>query len=46
MNFEKDLDIKIPDDLVGVIENWSFYEFYKSVSIAKIRQDKLDKLGI
>ena len=46
MDLEKDLDIQIPDDLVGVIENWSFYEFYKAVSIAKIRQDKLDELGI
>jgi acyl carrier protein len=46
MDLEKDLDIQIPDDLVDVIENWSFYEFYKSVSIAKIRQDKLDELGI
>lgn len=46
MELEKDLDIQIPDELVGVLENWSFYEFYKSVSIAKIRQDKLDELGI
>jgi len=46
MNFEKDLDIEIPDYLMSDIENYNFYEFYKAVSIAKIRQDKLDELGI
>lgn len=46
MDFEKDLDIQIPDELLNTIENWNFYEFYKAVSIAKIRQDKLDELGI
>jgi acyl carrier protein len=46
MDFEKDLDIQIPDELLNTIENWNFYEFYKSVSIAKIRQDKLNQLGI
>jgi acyl carrier protein len=46
MNFEKDLDIQIPDELMNEIENWNFYEFYKAVSIARIRQDKLNKLGI
>ena len=46
MDLEKDLDIQIPDELMNEIENWNFYEFYKSVSIAKIRQDKLDELGI
>jgi len=46
MNFEKDFDIQIPDDFMNTIENWNFYEFYKAVSIAKIRQDKLNQLGI
>ena len=46
MNFEKDFDIQIPDDFMSEIENTNFYEFYKSVSIAKIRQDKLNQLGI
>ena len=46
MNFEKDFDIQIPDDFMNVIENTNFYEFYKAVSIAKIRQDKLNQLGI
>lgn len=46
MNFEKDFDIQIPDSFMSVIENKNFYEFYKSVSIAKIRQDKLNQLGI
>jgi acyl carrier protein len=46
MDFEKDLDIQIPDELMNEIENWNFYEFYKVVSIAKIRQDKLNELGI
>ena len=46
MDLEKDLDIQIPDDLMSDIENLSFYDFYKVVSIAKIRQDKLNELGI
>lgn len=46
MYLEKDLDIQIPDDLMSDIENLSFYDFYKVVSIAKIRQDKLNELGI
>jgi len=49
MDIEKDFDIQIPDDLVDVIENtnfYEFYEFYKAVSLAKIRQDKLNELGI
>ena len=46
MNFEKDFDIEIPDDLMNVIENTNFYEFYSKVSIARIREDKLNELGI
>ena len=46
MDIEKDFDIQIPDDLVDVIENTNFYEFYNNVSIARIRQDKLNELGI
>jgi acyl carrier protein len=46
MDIEKDFDIQIPDDLVDAIENTNFYEFYNNVSIARIRQDKLNKLGI
>jgi acyl carrier protein len=46
MNFEKDFDITIPDDFVNVIENTSFYEFYTQVSLARIREDKLNDLGI
>ena len=46
MDIEKDFDIQIPDDLVDTIENTNFYEFYNNVSIARIRQDKLNKLGI
>jgi acyl carrier protein len=46
MNFERDFDIEIPDDFVNVIENTSFYEFYRQVSLARIREDKLNDLGI
>jgi len=46
MDFEKDFDITIPDDFVNVIENTSFYEFYKQVSLVRIREDKLNDLGI
>lgn len=46
MNFEKDFDITIPDDFVNVIESTSFYEFYRQVSLARIREDKLNDLGI
>lgn len=46
MNFEKDFDIQIPDAFMNTIENKNFYEFYKAVSIARIRQNKLNELGI
>jgi acyl carrier protein len=46
MNFEKDFDITIPDDFVNVIENTSFYEFYRQASLVRIREDKLNDLGI
>lgn len=46
MNFERDFDITIPDDFVNVIENTSFYEFYRQVSLERIREDKLNELGI
>jgi acyl carrier protein len=46
MDFEKDFDIEIPDDFVEVIENTSFYKFYEQVSLARIREDKLNDLGI
>ena len=46
MDFEKDFDIQIPDAFVQVIENTSFYEFYRQVSLARIREDKLNELGI
>jgi acyl carrier protein len=46
MNFEKDFDITIPDDFVNVIENTSFYDFYRQASLVRIREDKLNDLGI
>lgn len=46
MDFEKDFDIQIPDAFVEIIENTSFYEFYTQVSLARIREDKLNDLGI
>ena len=46
MDFEKDFDIEIPDNFVEVIENTSFYEFYRQVSLARIREDKLNDLAI
>lgn len=46
MDFEKDFDIQIPDAFVEIIENTSFYEFYRQVSLARIREDKLNELGI
>lgn len=46
MNFEKDFDIQITDDFMSVIESTNLYEFYKQVSIARIREDKLNELGI
>lgn len=46
MDFERDFDIEIPDSFVEVIEETSFYEFYKQVSLARIRENKLNELGI
>lgn len=46
MDFEKDFDVQISDAFVEIIENRNFYDFYTQVSLAKIREDKLNKLGI
>lgn len=46
MNFEKDFDIQIPDTFLDEIENTNFYDFYNQISLARIREDKLNDLGI
>ena len=46
MQFEKDFNIKIVDELSIIIERMKFQEFYKSVSIVEIRENKLNDLGI
>lgn len=46
MNFEKDFDIQIPNTFLDEIENTNFYDFYNQISLARIREDKLNDLGI
>jgi hypothetical protein len=39
-------DVVFSSIKVGDWEDTNFYEFYSKVSIARIRQDKLNELGI
>jgi acyl carrier protein len=46
MDIEKDFDIQISDDFADKIQNMDFIDFYSKIDIRKIRNDKLEQLGI
>jgi acyl carrier protein len=46
MDMEKMFNIAIDDELASVIENMKFSDFYGKIDIRKIRNDKLNQLGI
>lgn len=46
MDMEKMFDIVINDELASVLENMNFCDFYSKIDIRKIRNDKLEQLGI
>lgn len=46
MDMEKMFNIAIDDELASVMENMKFSDFYSKIDIRKIRNDKLEQLGI
>jgi acyl carrier protein len=46
MDMEKMFNITIDDELASVIENMKFSDFYDKIDVRKIRNDKLEQLGI
>ena len=46
MDMEKMFNITIDDELASVIENMKFSDFYDKIDVRKIRNDKLNQLGI
>ena len=46
MDMEKMFNITIDDELASVIENMKFSDFYSKIDVRKIRNDKLNQLGI
>lgn len=46
MDMEAMFNISICDELSSVIENMEFFDFYKRIDIRRIRNEKLEQLGI
>ena len=46
MDMEKMFNIAIDDELASVMENMKFSDFYQKIDVRKIRNDKLEQLGI
>lgn len=46
MDMEKMFNIAIDDELASVMENMKFSDFYRKIDVRKIRNDKLEQLGI
>ena len=46
MDMEKMFNIAIDDELASVMENMKFSDFYSKIDVRKIRNDKLEQLGI
>ena len=46
MDMEKMFNIAIDDELASVMENMKFSDFYSKIDVRKIRNDKLNQLGI
>ena len=46
MDMEAKFNIAIHDELASVLENMNFCDFYSKIDVRKIRNDKLEQLGI
>jgi acyl carrier protein len=46
MIMEAKFNISIHDELASVLENMDFCDFYSKIDVRKIRNDKLEQLGI
>ena len=46
MDMETKFNISIDDELASVMENMNFGDFYQKIDVRKIRNDKLEQLGI
>lgn len=46
MDMESMFNIAIDDELASVMENMKFSDFYSKIDVRKIRNDKLEQLGI
>ena len=46
MDMEKMFNIAIDDEHASVMENMKFSDFYQKIDVRKIRNDKLEQLGI
>ena len=46
MHMESKFNIAIHDELASVLENMNFCDFYSKIDVRKIRNDKLEQLGI
>ena len=46
MDMETKFNISIDNELASVMENMNFGDFYQKIDVRKIRNDKLEQLGI
>jgi len=46
MDMETKFNISIDDEVASVMENMKFSDFYSKIDVRKIRNDKLEQLGI
>jgi len=46
MDMETKFNISIDDEVASVMENMKFSDFYSKIDVRKIRNDKLNQLGI
>lgn len=46
MDMETKFNISINDELASEMENMNFGDFYQKIDVRKIRNDKLEQLGI
>jgi len=46
MDMEEKFNISIHDELASEMENMNFSDFYNKIDVRKIRNDKLNQLGI
>jgi acyl carrier protein len=46
MDMETKFNISIDDEFVDKLQNMKFIDFYSKIDIRKIRNDKLEQLGI